>query len=835
MKLSQNRTPLTAMAGLSDEEIVWLKECGIRTWEEYCAYAQTYREVKFAGSDSFRSILGDDKYESIVNTKIGRRYYGYVISEANLNKMKASYCDAFAKKGAIDKIIGDLSHDELPHEVRLQGSMPPIRDQGMRGTCTAFASVALCEFAENCNVQLSPQFLYWACKRRDGSPYEDGTSLDTVQEALYEDGICEEVFWPYNSAPKNDEDGNLDAGQGPAPENAIKNALDHKLVCRALSPNSVRQYRKVLAEGKPVVIGVTTFDSWTRNRMTEETGYVPMPYMQKNENGEWVLLEEPMGGHAMCIVGYVDNASFPGGGYFIVRNSWGQGWASECEEGAGHALMPYRYIAWFTNSAFTISEQVDKGGSILKTESILFETLPPNLRPFARILDHEARDYRGVLLPKGTCVLSLQQAGSPMVEYKSENTNTEEYREILFTSQFPNKSNWSEKQLATYDSVLRHKQEFCAKIDENLSERNLIFKPFPDFKFSWNLFQVMGAKRICSTSTVMDFSEDLFKALLSDALPSGNIDLMHVPSMWSMAMKATVSAKIRKISSFSLLNNTIYVVEVFATPFKIDSNTGLCQFTQQTTRLINIVRACALTALKGKEKGEFVFYTIGTGLPLDVDAAGIREGTSSVVISGTKEDGTWDVRRPGYLTGQSSYRDFCDKLMPLTEEDVVSAVKTYVDDVSKSSFSSGKVTAEEIVEHIHTSKDDKYCGFPAFRQTAVIRAMIKLQSNAPGKYAVCSDTRYKQDIFIIPASEVQKGDIPYKPPKWIINLLIYHSIHFLGLMICSALFIGKAELEEKMGWGQSFILRVVLAASTMCISGLIQSRLNRMLTPVEKD
>ena len=32
------------------------------------------------------------------------------------------------------------------------------------------------------------------------------------------------------------------------------------------------------------------------------------------------------GGHAILIVGYADDSSLPGGGYFTVKNSWGTGW-----------------------------------------------------------------------------------------------------------------------------------------------------------------------------------------------------------------------------------------------------------------------------------------------------------------------------------------------------------------------------------------------------------------------------------------------------------------------------------------------------------------------------
>jgi hypothetical protein len=55
--------------------------------------------------------------------------------------------------------------------------------------------------------------------------------------------------------------------------------------------------------------------------------------------------EASVGGHAMCCVGYQDDANSPGGGFFILRNSWGTGWAYQSPYGAGYGTIPYAYIA----------------------------------------------------------------------------------------------------------------------------------------------------------------------------------------------------------------------------------------------------------------------------------------------------------------------------------------------------------------------------------------------------------------------------------------------------------------------------------------------------------
>ena len=49
-----------------------------------------------------------------------------------------------------------------------------------------------------------------------------------------------------------------------------------------------------------------------------------------------------LGGHAVLVIGYFDSAAYPGGGYFIVKNSWGNTWG----EGYGSEPGGYFRIAY---------------------------------------------------------------------------------------------------------------------------------------------------------------------------------------------------------------------------------------------------------------------------------------------------------------------------------------------------------------------------------------------------------------------------------------------------------------------------------------------------------
>lgn len=126
-------------------------------------------------------------------------------------------------------------------QVNLADRMPPIRDQGNRGTCVAHAAVAafehyLIERGEQSReaIDLSEQFLYWNCKANDGDPNDEGTFLEVAMPLLFSDGCCLESIWPYNPNPKPGNE-----GQGPPPAGAQPDAATRKTPAR----NSSRQLR----------------------------------------------------------------------------------------------------------------------------------------------------------------------------------------------------------------------------------------------------------------------------------------------------------------------------------------------------------------------------------------------------------------------------------------------------------------------------------------------------------------------------------------------------------------------------------------------------------------
>jgi hypothetical protein len=230
----------------------------------------------------------------------------------------------------------------LPAHVDLRERIPPVRNQGARGTCVAFACTAVREFLlgeESARGDLSEQFLYWDCKQWDGYP-GSGTWIRVGMARLRQDGVCTEPVWPYNPHPIAGNE-----GQGPPPGDAVEMAADHRIgASDKLRARWVDTLRQALADGRPVAFAVPVFTYWFTEPV-RSTGDVRLPLSTDNEEG----------GHAMCIVGYEDDPEVAGGGFFLVRNSWGTTWAGGSAVEPGYARIPYAYIAQYASAAYTAS------------------------------------------------------------------------------------------------------------------------------------------------------------------------------------------------------------------------------------------------------------------------------------------------------------------------------------------------------------------------------------------------------------------------------------------------------------------------------------------------
>lgn len=230
-------------------------------------------------------------------------------------------------------------------QVNLIAKLPPIRNQGSRGTCVAHAALAAYEHAlttQGAYQDLSEQFLYWNCKRNDNQSNISGTYLGVGFPALKRDGCCLEPIWPYVPVPIAGNE-----GHEPPPSGAQLEALAFRLNgFHQLSATSVRDIKNELARERCVAVSIPVFNSWHLSPEIRRTGEITNPIPGEFQNG----------GHAICLVGYVDIADSPeiDGGRFLVRNSWGTTWGIDSPYGPGYGTIPYSYIAKFGMEAYTI-------------------------------------------------------------------------------------------------------------------------------------------------------------------------------------------------------------------------------------------------------------------------------------------------------------------------------------------------------------------------------------------------------------------------------------------------------------------------------------------------
>jgi len=233
-------------------------------------------------------------------------------------------------------------------EADLGDCFGPIRDQGSRGTCVAQAVTAMREClwkrSEGSDEDLSEQHLYWLCKMNDGSPTEDGTFQRVAVPMITQFGQCRESTWPYNPAMIAG-----DISQGPPPTAAKQEGLTYKVrQGLAYSPRSVIDIQQRLSEGYPVAVSVPVYpiggSSTFELPIVKKTGDIIMPIPGTVRKA----------GHAVCLTGYAFDSTYAGGGFFIVRNSWGKRWGTNSPFGAGYGTIPFNYIGHYCWEAYSL-------------------------------------------------------------------------------------------------------------------------------------------------------------------------------------------------------------------------------------------------------------------------------------------------------------------------------------------------------------------------------------------------------------------------------------------------------------------------------------------------
>ncbi len=326
-------TALAGVAGIPSAVVDRLAEIWLTTAEELVSAA---RQV--GGETSLVSYLGlpTEQVDALVNAAMGVLPDGVAFDDELIELPLG----ALPIENVASPDEEPASFADLPEQADLHGAMPAVRNQGGRSTCVAHAAAAVREFltgASSTSADLSEQFLYWACKQRDGRAAE-GTWIEFAMAALRDTGVCPEKVWPYNKAVVA-----ANESQGPPPAGAQAQAAPFKVLNTSkLEARWLQGLKEALAAGQPVAFSVSIFQSW-QSPWTFRNGDIRLPLPR----------ERDLGGHAMCMVGYADDNDVPGGGYFLVRNSWGEDFGREGKVAPGYCRLPYAYIQQYAWEAYT--------------------------------------------------------------------------------------------------------------------------------------------------------------------------------------------------------------------------------------------------------------------------------------------------------------------------------------------------------------------------------------------------------------------------------------------------------------------------------------------------
>ena len=266
----------------------------------------------------------------------------------------------------------------LPSSYSLLQYCPTPQSQGQYGTCTSWATAyAFRTILEAINhgwtskeqitkEAYSPLFIYAQIKDRNDANCSKGSCISHAMKLMRDVGNVKKSMFDVMCADV-------------VSNNLKANAASHKIGSYSalvtygqyvIEPVKISLVKKALAENQPVVVGMQVYSSFQN--------------CKDYWNGE--MAGFPLGGHAMCVVGYDDNKY---GGAFLFQNSWGERWGN-----GGYTWVRYSDFCKTVSQAYTgalpytpspvIKKNILKGelglqlstGSSMQAVLITNETLP---------------------------------------------------------------------------------------------------------------------------------------------------------------------------------------------------------------------------------------------------------------------------------------------------------------------------------------------------------------------------------------------------------------------------------------------------------------------------
>jgi len=212
-------------------------------------------------------------------------------------------------------LVADTAWDG-PSAMDWRGHFGPVREQGPCGSCYAFASVgvleALAHIELGLRLDLSEQVMVSCGSEAQGYRNEGCTGGYGSGAAMFlqYEGVPPEWCMPYRACE-----------------------LRCETACTTRKSGAYRMRTQEL----------TGFDVGSNRRALQRgplyAHFVVMSDFMRYRAGVYEMTANAysIGMHAVAIVGYQDTPGQYGGGYWIVRNSWGDGWGEQGYFRAGYS------------------------------------------------------------------------------------------------------------------------------------------------------------------------------------------------------------------------------------------------------------------------------------------------------------------------------------------------------------------------------------------------------------------------------------------------------------------------------------------------------------------
>lgn len=243
-------------------------------------------------------------------------------------------------------------------------SLPPVKDQGNRGSCVSFGTASAIEYAvarrEGVRINLSEQDTYSRGKWDfDHEHFGDGLNTVDFLEELADRGteLVYETSWGYNPSPCRQAIGDDDnpfayLDSCTLYDNDACSESAHQLGLYSAPDGTTVLYRpQKLSDGATVKLDKATvlpggfltpqFAAIADAASSAGAGVVMSVTVTRNWNSENMSGgfignsdDTVRGGHAVHLVRMIPDSAAPGGGWLVFKNSWGCGWGD-----AGYGYM----------------------------------------------------------------------------------------------------------------------------------------------------------------------------------------------------------------------------------------------------------------------------------------------------------------------------------------------------------------------------------------------------------------------------------------------------------------------------------------------------------------